>query len=87
MTHSSIPNVDWSRGRPVGWSAPLGSERINAGEASGFLIIPEGFMTAFLEDEPVRLTLKTNPAQTILPGIMQDVTEILLDLGFYTQAF
>lgn len=63
-----------------------GTERINAGEASGFLIIPEGFTEAFLDDEPVTLTLKTNPAQTILPGIIQDVTEILLDLGFYTQA-
>ena len=27
----------------------------------------------------------TNPAQTILPGIIEDVTEILLDLGFYLQ--
>jgi ABC-type transport system involved in cytochrome c biogenesis permease component len=63
-----------------------GTERINAGEASGFLIIPDGFGAAFLEDKPVTLTLKTNPSQTILPGIMQDVTEILLDLGFYAQA-
>lgn len=63
-----------------------GSSRINAGEASGFLIIPEGFTAALLDDEPVTLTLKTNPAQTILPGIIQDVTEILLDLGFYAQA-
>ncbi len=63
-----------------------GTERINAGEASGFLIIPEGFTEAFLDDKAVTLTLKTNPAQTILPGIIQDVTEILLDLGFYAQA-
>lgn len=63
-----------------------GTERIDAGEASGFLIIPDGFGAAFLEGEPVTLTLKTNPSQTILPGIMQDVTEILLDLGFYAQA-
>ena len=63
-----------------------GNERINAGEASAFLIIPEGFTAAFLQEEPVTLTLKTNPAQTILPGIIQDVTEILLDLGFYAQA-
>ncbi len=63
-----------------------GTERINAGEASGFLIIPDGFGAAFLEEKPVTLTLKTNPSQTILPGIMQDVTEILLDLGFYAQA-
>jgi ABC-2 type transport system permease protein len=60
-----------------------GTERINAGEASGFLIIPEGFGDAFLNAEPVTLTLKTNPSQTILPGIITEVTEILLDAGFY----
>jgi ABC-type Na+ efflux pump permease subunit len=60
-----------------------GTERINAGEASGFLVIPKGFGAAFLNSEPVTLTLKTNPAQTILPGIITEVTEILLDAGFY----
>ena len=62
-----------------------GTERIEAGEASGFLIIPEGFTEAFIDDTPVTLTLKTNPAQTILPGIIQDVTEVLLDVGFYAE--
>jgi len=60
-----------------------GVERVNDGEASGLLVIPEGFGEAFLESEPVTLTLKTNPSQTILPGIITDVTEILLDAGFY----
>ncbi len=60
-----------------------GSRRIDAGEASAFLVIPAGFGNAFLESEPVTLILKTNPAQTILPGIIRDVTEILLDSGFY----
>jgi ABC-type Na+ efflux pump permease subunit len=62
-----------------------GEARINDGEASGFLTIPEGFQEAFLNETPVTLTLKTNPAQTILPGIIEDVTEILLDAGFYLQ--
>ena len=62
-----------------------GTARIEAGEASAMLIIPEGFGNAFLEETPVTLTLQTNPAQTILPGIIEDVTEILLDAGFYTQ--
>ena len=66
-------------------SVEEGEARINDGEARGFLIIPEGFQDAFLNETPVTLTLKTNPAQTILPGIIQDVTEILLDLGFYAQ--
>jgi len=66
-------------------SVEEGETRINDGEASGFLVIPEGFQDAFLNETPVTLTLKTNPAQTILPGIIEDVTEILLDAGFYAQ--
>lgn len=60
-----------------------GFERVNDGEASGLLVIPEGFAQAFLESEPVTLILRTNPSQTILPGIITNVTEILLDAGFY----
>lgn len=60
-----------------------GNARIDAGEASGLLIVPEGFGQALLDSTPVTLTLKTNPSQTILPGIITDVTEILLDAGFY----
>ncbi len=62
-----------------------GLARVNEGEASGLLVIPDGFATAFIESEPVTLTLRTNPSQTILPGIIQNVTEILLDAGFYAQ--
>ena len=62
-----------------------GTARINGGDASGLLVIPAGFGDAFLNNEPVTLTLKTNPSQTILPGIITDVTEILLDAGFYAQ--
>ena len=62
-----------------------GEARIADGEASGFLTIPEGFQNAFLDETPVTLTLKTNPAQTILPGIIADVTEVMLDAGFYLQ--
>jgi ABC-type Na+ efflux pump permease subunit len=60
-----------------------GLARVNDGEASGLLVIPEGFAQAFLESKPVTLTLRTNPSQTILPGIITSVTEILLDAGFY----
>ncbi|MDJ0906720.1 MAG: ABC transporter permease [Woeseiaceae bacterium] len=62
-----------------------GLARVNEGEASGLLVIPAGFAAAFIESEPVTLTLRTNPSQTILPGIIQNVTEILLDAGFYAQ--
>ncbi len=60
-----------------------GTQRIDAGEASALLIIPLGFSDAFLKSQPIALTLRTNPAQTILPGIITEVTEILLDAGFY----
>lgn len=66
-------------------TAQEGESRIDDGDASGFLTIPVGFQDAFLNETPVTLTLKTNPAQSILPGIIEDVTEILLDLGFYAQ--
>ena len=62
-----------------------GTARINAGEASGLLLIPEGFSNAFLNAEQVTLTLRTNPSQIILPGIITEVTEILLDAGFYAE--
>ena len=62
-----------------------GERRINNGEASAFLTIPQGFQDALLDETPVTLMLRTNPAQTILPGIIEDVTEILLDAGFYLQ--
>lgn len=60
-----------------------GLARVNEGEASGLLVIPEGFAAAFFDAEPVTLTLRTNPSQAILPGIITNVTEILLDAGFY----
>jgi ABC-2 type transport system permease protein len=66
-------------------SVEEGEALIADGQASGFLVIPEGFQDAFLDDEPITLRLLTNPSQTILPGIIQDVTEILLDAGFYAQ--
>ena len=62
-----------------------GDARINKGAASGLLIIPDGFGDALLDATPLTLTLKTNPSQTILPGIIIDVTEILLDAAFYAQ--
>jgi len=63
-----------------------GTRLIEAGEASGFLTIPEGFQDAFIDNTPMTLTLKTNPSQTILPGIIEDITEVLLDVGFYLQS-
>jgi ABC-type transport system involved in cytochrome c biogenesis permease component len=67
-------------------TAVEGAALMAAGEASGFLTIPSGFQDAFLNDTPITLPLKTNPSQVILPGIIENVTEVLLDAGFYLQA-
>jgi ABC-type Na+ efflux pump permease subunit len=63
-----------------------GTQLIEAGKASGLLVIPPGFGRALTGSEPVTLTLKTNPSQSILPEIIRSVAEILLDAGFYVHA-
>ncbi len=66
-------------------TAPNGRSRIGRGEASGFLLIPKGFAEAVLLGKPVRLTLLTNPAQRILPGIIEETLSLLVEAASYTQ--
>lgn len=63
-----------------------GATMIEAGDASAFLTIPAGFQDALINNTPSTLELKTNPSQSILPGIIEDITGVLLDAGFYLQA-
>jgi len=67
-------------------TAEEGAALMEAGDASGFLTIPKGFQDAFLNETPISLPLVTNPSQVILPGIIENVSEVLLDAGFYLQA-
>lgn len=60
-----------------------GRRRMDAGEASGLLVIPEGFGQAALAEQPTQLTLLTNPSQSISPKLLQQTLEVLLDGGFY----
>jgi ABC-type multidrug transport system permease subunit len=62
-----------------------GEQRIADGDGSGLLIIPKGFAEAALKDEPVELTLVTNPSQNILPKILSEGTSILIDAAYYAQ--
>lgn len=64
-------------------SYDAGLARVDSGDASGLLVIPSGFARAFAESEPVTLILRTNPEQRVLPGIITNVTEVVLDAGFY----
>ncbi|HVA45932.1 MAG TPA: ABC transporter permease [Pirellulales bacterium] len=60
-----------------------GRERMGRGEASALLIVPPGFRSAVLRDRPTRLVLVTNPAQRILPGIVQEALEMVVESIFY----
>jgi ABC-2 family transporter protein len=62
-----------------------GKIRMDRGEASAFLIIPKGLGTAYLRNEPVHLLLFTNPAERIVPRIIQETMATAVDTGFYLQ--
>jgi ABC-type Na+ efflux pump permease subunit len=56
-----------------------GRRRMDDGDASGLLVIPEGFGGAVLDGEPATLELVTNPSQTILPGILEETLDVELE--------
>jgi ABC-type multidrug transport system permease subunit len=56
-----------------------GRRRIEEGDASGLLVIPEGFGQALLDGEPARLELVTNPSETVLPGILEETLDVTLE--------
>lgn len=58
-----------------------GRRRIDEGDASGLLVIPEGFGRAVLDGEPARLELLTNPSETVLPGILEETLDLTLEGG------
>lgn len=62
-----------------------GLARMDGGEATALLIIPDGFADAILEGTSAEVTLVTNPAQRIMPGIVREGVEMLLEAAFYVQ--
>jgi len=60
-----------------------GNRRINDGDGSGHLVIPEGFGEAWLEREEIALQLTVNPSQYVSPRLIREMLESLLDLGDY----
>lgn len=60
-----------------------GRARLDKGEVTALLIIPEGFGKGLLAETPVKLELITNPSQTILPRIVEQVLSMLTDAAFY----
>jgi ABC-type multidrug transport system permease subunit len=62
-----------------------GRRRIDEGDATALLVLPEGFQEAVLQDTPTRIELVTNPAEQILPRIVEEALEILVEAVFYGQ--
>ena len=62
-----------------------GQVRMAGGEATALLMIPAGFSKALIDDRPIALELLTNPAQSILPGIVEEVLSVVVDGSFYAQ--
>ena len=56
-----------------------GRRRIEDGDASGLLVIPERFGRAVLDGEPATLELVTNPSQSVLPGILEEMLDLALE--------
>src|SRR4030095_993029 len=65
--------------------AAEGRKQIDAGKASALLTIPKGFQDGVLNDTPVTLSLVKNPAQRILPGIIEEALRMLTEAAFYVQ--
>lgn len=57
-----------------------GGARMERGEASALLRIPEGFGQAILEGEPTRLELIRNPAERILPEAAEQAAVVLAEV-------
>jgi ABC-type Na+ efflux pump permease subunit len=64
-----------------------GRRRIYSGDGSALLIIPKGFSQAVLGTGNAQMQLITNPSQSILPGIVESVTSILVEIAWRLQQF
>ena len=62
-----------------------GQRRMDAGEATALVVIPKGFQEAVLAETPADVRLVTNPAERILPSIVEEALEIVVEGVFYTQ--
>jgi ABC-2 type transport system permease protein len=72
----NIENVDRDTGR----------RSLEKGGASAMLIIPPGFTSAFLGGPQAKLQLVRNPAQRILPNIIEETLSMAVDGAFYATA-
>ena len=68
-----VTPVDRDEGRRV----------MDAGDASALVVLPAGLQDAVLGEGTVEIRLVTNPAQRILPGMIEEALEIAVEIAFY----
>ena len=62
-----------------------GRRRIDGGEASALLIIPAGFQNAVIGTGTARLQLVTNPSERVMPAMVRQMVDVLVEAAFYGQ--
>jgi len=62
-----------------------GRKRLDKGDGTALLVIPAGFGNAVLENTPTALVLVKNPAESILPLILEESLGLVVDAAFYLQ--
>lgn len=62
-----------------------GRKRMNGGDATALLVIPAGFQNAVAGTGSAELKLITNPAQQVLPAMVRQALEVLVESAFYSQ--
>jgi ABC-type multidrug transport system permease subunit len=62
-----------------------GRARIDRGHGSALLVIPKGLQDAFLNSRPYHLRLFTNAGERILPKIVEETLQGMVDGAFYVQ--
>lgn len=66
-------------------STDEGQALMDEGEASAWITIEAGFGDAFLDNQPTQLKLVKNPAQSILPQLVETSMKLLVDAATYMQ--
>jgi ABC-type multidrug transport system permease subunit len=57
--------------------------KLNQNKGSALIVIPKGFGQAVIEEQTTNLEFISNPAQRILPGILQEILTMLQQGVFY----
>ena len=62
-----------------------GRRIIDAGEATALVILPDGLQDAFVGKGSAEIRLVTNPAQRILPAVVEETLAVAADSAFYVE--